>query len=170
MDDRANNLLNNLREQMRTQSVVKGIEDLQVGDIVYYDMDRFDGIVPNEGYDSRQKYVVVAGSKVNNTDVCVVLVNSNKDYSPAADWQAEQYLIRQMDYPGILDHDSWIDCTDLKELRVSKIKTKEATKKGHLNSRDLANIMRHLKENDFIEPHIRKIYGIDQYTIVEDNL
>jgi hypothetical protein len=49
-------------------------------------------------------------------------------------------------------------------LKVSKIKAKEAEKKGRLNDRDLANIMKHLKENDFIEPHIRKVYGIDKYT------
>lgn len=169
MDDR-NDILARLREQMNAQSIIRGIEDLRVGDIIYYDMDRSDGIIPNQGYNSRLKYVVVAGSKENKAEVGVVLINTGKDYSIAADWQAEQYLIRQSDYPGILDHDSWIDCTDFKELRVSKIKTRKATKKGHLINRDLANIMRHLKENDFIEPRIRKIYGIDKYTIVEDNL
>lgn len=137
--------------------------DLNVGDIIYYDMDRADGIVPAPGYDSRLKYVVVAGAKSNAKEVCAVLINSENNYSPAPDWLAEQYLIRQTDYPEILDHDSWIDCTDPKELKVSKIKAKDAEKKGHLNERDLANVMKHLKENSFINPHIRKVYGIDNY-------
>ena len=40
MDEKANDLLAQLQEQMRQESLVKGIEDLQVGDIVYYNMDR----------------------------------------------------------------------------------------------------------------------------------
>lgn len=163
MDQSANDLLAQLQEQLRQESLVKGIEDLNVGDIIYYDMDRADGIVPNAGYDTRLKYVVVAGAKSNAKEVCAVLINSNNDHSLAPDWQAEQYLIRQIDYPAILDHDSWVDCTDPKELKVSKIKAKNAEKKGHLHKQDLANIMKHLKENDFIDSHTRKVYGIDKY-------
>jgi hypothetical protein len=168
MDEKANDLLSQLQEQMRQDSLVKGIEDLQVGDIIYYNMDRVDGIVPTPGYDSRLKYVVVAGAKSNFKEVCAVLINTDNDHSLAPDWQAEQYLIKQEDYPDILDHDSWIDCTDPKELKVSKIKAKEAEKKGCFNAGNLANIMKHLKENDFIEPHLRKVYGIDKYTINKD--
>ena len=72
MDIKANEKLSNLLEQMKKESLVKGIEDLQVGDVVYYDMD----------------------------------------------WQAEQYLIRQVDYPEFLEYDSWIDCTDQHTRRV----------------------------------------------------
>ena len=162
MDIKANEILSKLREQMRQESLVKGIEDLQIGDIIYYDMDRSDGIVPKDGYDSKLKYVVVAGAKTNNKDVCAVLINTHKDYSLNSDWQAEQYFIRQTDYPSILDHDSWIDCTDLKELKVAKIKAKDGENKGSLNPLDLANVMKHLKENDFIDSHTRKVYGIDK--------
>jgi hypothetical protein len=165
MDIKANDQLSHLKEQMRQDSLVKGIEDLKVGDIVYYDMDRADGITPTPGYDSRLKYVVVAGTKSNSKEVCAVLINTDNDHSTDPDWQAEQYLIKQEDYPAILDHDSWIDCTDPKELKVSKIKAKEAERKGCLNDRDLANIMRHLNENDFIAPRIRRVYGIDKFTI-----
>lgn len=168
MDVTANDKLSQLKEQMRQESLVKGIEDLQVGDIVYYDMDRADGIVPTPGYDSRLKYVIVAGAKSNAKEVCAVLINTDNDHSLAPDWQAEQYLIRQEDYPEILDHDSWIDCTDPKELKVAKIKAKEAEKKGRLNDDDLANVMKHLKGNDFIDAHTRKVYGIDKYELNEE--
>lgn len=163
--DTPESTLAQLKEKLRQYSLVRGIEDLQVGDIVYYDMDRADGIVPSTGYDSRLKYVIVAGAKANSKEVCAVLINTDNDYSSAPDWQAEQYLIKQTDYPEILDHDSWIDCTDPKELKVSKNKAKEAEKKGRLNPRDLANVMKHLKENDFIDTHTRKVYGIDKYPI-----
>lgn len=165
MDLKSNEMLARLREQMRQDSLVKGISDLQVGDIIYYDMDRADGIVPAPGYDSRLKYVVVAGAKSNSKEVCAVLINTDNDYSVAPDWQAEQYLIMKDDYPHLLDHDSWIDCTDTKELKVAKITSKNAEKKGRLNDHDLANVMKHLKENDFIAPHTRKVFGIDKYGI-----
>lgn len=169
MDSSDNSILSQLQEQMRDESLVHGVEDLHIGDIVYYDMDRADDIVPNEGYDSRLKYVVVAGAKSNAKEVCAVLINSERDYSSAADWQAEQYLIRQTDYPDILDHDSWIDCTDPKELKVSKIKAKKAEKKGRLNEHDIRNVMKHLKENDFIDTHTRKVYGIDKFDVEKGN-
>ena len=78
-----------LKEKLRQDSLVKGIEDLQVGDIVYYDMDRADGIVPLPGYDTRLKYVIVAGAKSNSKEVCAVLINTENDYSSAPDWQTE---------------------------------------------------------------------------------
>ena len=163
--DTRESVLARLREKLRQESLVKGIEDLQVGAIVSYDMDRDDGIVPETGYDSRLKYVIVAGAKSNSKEVCAVLINTDNDFSSAPDWLAEQYLVRQTDYPEILDHDSWIDCTDPKELLVSKIKTKGAEKKGRLNPRDLSNVMRHLKENDFIDARTRRIYRIDKYSV-----
>lgn len=164
MDEKANAQLLRIRSSLKAKSLVRGIDDLQVGDIVYYDMDRADGIVPTGGYDSRLKYVVVAGAKSNAKEVCAVLINSDNDYSSDTDWQSEQYLIRQCDYPEILDHDSWIDCTDPKELKVSKIKAKDAEKRGRLNDIDLANVMKHLQENDFISEAIRRAYGIDKYS------
>lgn len=165
MDTVANEALRQLQQQMQRDAIVKDAEELQVGDIVYYDMDSADGITLINGYVSRLKYVVIAGAKSNLKELCAVLINSDNDHSLAPDWQAEQYLIRQDDYPEILDRDSWIDCTDPKELKVSKIKAKKAEKKGHLNDRDLANVMKHLKENDFIDNHTRKVYGIDKYQL-----
>lgn len=163
MDENSNSVLSQLRAQLRQDSLVKGIADLQVGDIVYYDMDREDGINLCGPYDTRLKYVVVAGSKRNQREVCALLINSHNDYSSAEDWKAEQYLISQCDYQGILDHDSWIDCTDPKELKVSKIVAKTAEKKGHLNNRDLRNVINHLKTNDFVSNIIRREYGIDVF-------
>jgi len=167
METNANDKLAQLREQMRQAALIGGMEDLQVGDIVYYNMDREDGIVPNPPYDSRLKYVVVAGAKADSKEVCAVLINSANDFSAAQDWQAEQYLIRQVDYPAILDHDSWIDCTDPKELKVSKIMAKNTEKKGRLKACDLANVMKHLKESDFIDLHTKRVYGIENFTMEE---
>ena len=165
MDELANSTLAELQAQMRAEALVEGIDDIRVGDIIYYDMDRADGIVPKDGYDSRLKYVVVAGAKSNDKERCAVLINSDNDYSADPHWQAEQYCIRQADYPGILDKDSWIDCTDPKELLVRKLKAKKAEKKGSLNARDLACVMRHLQENEFVNERTRKVYGIRNFKV-----
>ena len=126
--DTKDSTLARLKEQLKQDSLVRGMEDLQVGDIVYYDMDRADGIVPASGYDTSLKYDIVASAKSNSKEVCAVLINTDNDYSVEEDWQAEQYPIKQIDYPEILDYDSWIDCTDPKELKVSKIEAKKAEK------------------------------------------
>lgn len=163
MDELANDTLSQLHAKMLEEALVKGIDDIHVGDIIYYDMDRADGLVLNGPYDSRLKYVVVSGSKSNHKEICAVLINSDKDYSQDPRWQNEQYCIRQADYPGILHDDSWIDCSDPKELLVKKLKAKKAVKCGSLNKIDLQNVMTHLKENGFVDDHIRKVYGIKEF-------
>lgn len=163
MEDNVNDVLAGLKQQLIAESIVTSADDLHVGDIIYVELDRGDGLVLNQGYDTRLKYVVVAGSKSNRKEYGVVLINSDADYSDADDWKSEQYLIRQEDYPGVLDHDSWIDCTDPKVLPLRKIKAKKAEVKGRLNETDLINVMRTIKESDFVEPHFKKVYGINEF-------
>ena len=73
---------------------------------------KFITVTLTAGYISNLKYIVVAGAKSNSKEICAVLINSDSDYFLAKDWPAEQYLIRKVDYPGILDYDGWIDCTE----------------------------------------------------------
>lgn len=162
MDD-SSKTLESLQAQLRDEATVKDADDINVGDIIYYDMDRADGIVSKDGFDTRLKYVVVAGAKSNEKEICAVLINSDKDYSVDPKWQAEQYCLKQADYPEFLVDDSWVDCSDPKELLVRKLKAKKAEKIGHLNDRDLKNVMKHLKENDFVDDHTRKVYGIKNF-------
>lgn len=163
MEENANEVLAGKRQQIVEENLVRDAEDLHVGDIIYMELDRNDGLVLKDGYDTRLKYVVVAGSKTNHKEYGVVLINSDADYSNAEDWLAEQYLVRQQDYPGVLDYDSWIDCTDPKEISLRKIKSKKAEKKGRLNDNDLRKVMHTLKESDFVEPHFKKVYGINEF-------
>lgn len=164
MDLKDNAVLKQLQEQLQEENRVKDLEDIQVGDIIYYNLDVDDGLHPKAGgYNNRLKYIVVAGSKIDKSKICAVLINSNNNYSQDADWQNEQYLIRQQDYPGVIDYDSWIDCSDLKIIQTRKIQGKSAEKRGHLNQFDLSNVMNHLKNNDFIDNHTRKEFGIDKF-------
>ena len=154
--------LANLKNSLQKASLVKSIADLQVGTVIYVELDANDGLVLKDGYKTRLKYVVVAGAKSNQKEICAVLINSDADYSDDPDWKAEQYPLLQSNYPGLLDHDSWLDCTDPKPLTVKKLKAKKAEVSGSLLEEDLALVMDKLKNSDFIEPHMKKVFGIDK--------
>ena len=155
--------LSKLKDDLASDSSIKSAEDLSVGDIVYVELDRNDGLVLNNGYPTRLKYIVVAGSKSNRKEIGVVLVNTANDYSDDPDWQSEQYLLRQSDYPSVLDYDSWLDCTDVKELLARKIKSKKGVVMGHLNDTDLNNVMSIINGSSFVDNHIKKVYGISEF-------
>lgn len=154
--------LANLKQSIKSASLVKSIGDLKVGTVIYVEMDENDGLVMKDGYKTRLKYVVVAGAKSNKKEICAVLINSDADYSEDPDWKAEQYPLLQSNYPGFLDHDSWLDCTDPKSLTVKKLKAKKAEVSGSLLEEDLAIVMDKLKNSDFVEPHMKKVFGLNQ--------
>ena len=87
-----NDILKDLHAQIQESSLIRSADDIQIGDIIYVEMDRNDGIVLVDGYDTRLKYIVVAGSKSDKKEFAVVLINSEADFSDDPDWQGEQYL------------------------------------------------------------------------------
>lgn len=155
-----NDILKDLHAQIQESSLIRSADDIQIGDIIYVEMDRNDGIVLVDGYDTRLKYIVVAGSKSDKKEFAVVLINSEADFSDDPDWQGEQYLLRHSDYAGVLEHDSWIDCTDPKILSLRKMKAKKASKKGCLVERDLVNVTQKLKNSEFIDERTKKVYHL----------
>lgn len=62
-----------LKESMTLASQVKSADDLKVGTIVYVSMDKNDGLILKDGYTTRLKYIIVAGSKSNDKEFCAVL-------------------------------------------------------------------------------------------------
>lgn len=155
--------LADLKKSIDETSLVKSAADLAVGTVVYVEMDKNDGLTLTGGYTTRLKYVVVAGAKSDQKEVCAVLVNTDADFSDDPDWRADQYPLLQRNYPGILDYDSWLDCTAPKPLTVRKLKAKKAEVKGRLTDDDLKAVMSKLKNSDFIDAHMKKVYGISNY-------
>ena len=155
--------LADLKKSIDEASLVKSAADLTVGTVVYVEMDKNDGLTLTGGYTTRLKYVVVAGAKSDHKEVCAVLVNSDAKFSNDPDWRAEQYPLQKCNYPGLLDHDSWLDCSDPKTLTVRKLKAKKAEVKGRLTDNDLKAVMTKLKNSDLISPRMKKLYGIASY-------
>lgn len=62
-----------LKTEMQEDRRIKSGADLNVGDIVYQNMDRSDGLVLNKGYDDRLKYFVIVGknSKGDAIGLCL---------------------------------------------------------------------------------------------------
>ena len=146
--------------------IVKSAEDLSVGDIIYVELDQADGI-NTQGYPTRLKYVVVSGAKSDRKQIAAVLINSENDYSNDPEWQKEQYLLSQKNYANFLEYDSWLDCFEIKELKVRKIVARKAEKKGCLNTYDLCIMMQKLKDSEFIDEHLKKVYGINSFEVPE---
>lgn len=155
--------LADLKKSIDEASLVKSAADLTVGTVVYVEMDKNDGLTLTGGYTTRLKYVVVAGAKSDHKEVCAVLVNTDADFSDDPDWRADQYPLLQCNYPGILDYDSWLDCTDPKTLTVRKLKAKKAEVKGRLTDDDLRAVMTKLKNSEVISERIKTLYGISSF-------
>ena len=155
--------LADLKKSIDEASLVKSSADLMVGTLVYVEMDKNDGLTLTGGYTTRLKYVVAAGAKSDHKEVCAVLVNTDADFSDDPDWRADQYPLLQRNYPGILDYDSWLDCTDPKTLTVRKLKAKKAEVKGRLTDEDLRAVMTKLKNSEVISERMKKLYGISSF-------
>jgi hypothetical protein len=52
-----------IRKNIDKASLVRSAADLSVGTVIYVEMDKNDGLVLTDGYPTRLKYVVVAGTK-----------------------------------------------------------------------------------------------------------
>ncbi len=95
--------------------------------------------------------LTVSGTKLDRKQIAAVLINSENDYSNEPEWQKEQYLLSQKNYANFLEYDSWLDCFEIKELKVRKIVVRKAEKKGRLNTYDLCIMMQKLKDSEFID-------------------
>ena len=154
--------LANLKQIIKATLLVKSIEDLKVGTVIYVEMDANDGLVLKDGYKTRLKYVVVAGAKSNQKEICAVLINSDADYSDDPDWKAEQFPLKQSNYQEFLDHDSWMDCTDPKVFTVKKLKAKKAEISGSLSDDDMNVVLDKLKNSEFVDSHMKKVFGLSK--------
>ena len=157
--------LASLKRSMDEASFVKSAADLPVGTVVYVEMDKNDGIVLKDGHPTRLKYVVIAGAKGDKKQVCVLLINSDADYSDSEEWLDGQYPLHKCHYCSFLDYDSWLDCTDPKVVTTRKLKAKKAQVKGHLTEDDLKAVMKILKNCEFISPHMKSVFGISSFVI-----
>lgn len=157
--------MNNYSNQSRNakNSRVKSDTCLNVGDIVYQNMDRKDGLVLNKGYDTRFKYFVIVGKNSKGDAIGLCLINSDLDfYKDIPVMQRFQYILKCNDYNGILEKDSRLDCAQLFPMKTKKSVAVGAQIVGHLTSKDMAKVLSLVASCGFIDTHMKKVYRIGQ--------
>lgn len=161
--DDAKGALAALKAEMQEDRRVKPGTVLNVGDIVYQDMDRKDGLVLNKGYDDRYKYFVIVGKNSKGDAIGLCLINSDLDfYKDNPSMQRFQYILKGDDYKGILEKDSRLDCAQLFPMRTRKSVAVGAQLVGHLTPEDEAKVLPLVASCGFIDAHMRKVYRVGQ--------
>lgn len=74
--DDSRNVLAHLKAELHEESAVKASADMNIGDIVYLEMDENDGLTLRNGYATRRKYVVIIGKNEKGNLVGSLIVNS----------------------------------------------------------------------------------------------
>lgn len=152
-----------LGNESEISKVIKSSEDINVGDIVYQDMDRNDGLVLNKEFSNRLKYFVIVGKNSKGDAIGLCLINSNLNfYSNVPEMQHFQYILRAENYEGILTKDSRLDCAKLFPMKIRKSIAVRAEYVGHLTEEDETNVLALVASCRFINPHSKKVFRIGQ--------
>ena len=159
--DDARGTLAALREFIKEERKAKSGLDLNVGDIVYQNLDRDDGLVLTGDYDTRLKYFVIVGKNESGDLLGICLINSDLDfYKKKPQRQKYQYVMKQGDYPDILEKDSRLDCTTFLKIDVAKSVDVEAEIVGHLTEDDKKYVFQLIADCGFISKHDKKVFNI----------
>ena len=137
------------------------MSSVRIGDIIYVPLDEDDGQTLTGGYDTRKKYIVIIGFTPEGIAVGALLINSEIDPSKRSQEMMDcQYPLLLRDYRGILDYDSWLDCSDIFELSKQKVAERKGRLKGRLISADRDRVMQFLKETDVFDNVTKRRFGI----------
>lgn len=161
MADDTKGTLATLKGQMDDERRIKTKNDLKVGDIIEMEMDAKDGLTLNDGYDTRRKFVVIVGKTSNGDIFGAYLINSRIDFRKRNEEMMKyQYPMLQKNYPEMLEYDSWLDCTDLFDLKKRKIVARKAKHISHLTGEDEINIKEIMLNSELITEKTKKKLGI----------
>ena len=137
------------------------MSSVKVGDIIYVSLDEEDGLTLTNGYDSRNKYIVIIGFTPEGIAIGALLINSEIDPSKrSSEMMNCQYPMLLRHYPRILDHDSWIDCSDIFELSKEKISERDGKLKGCLTDDDKERVLEFLRETDVFDNITKRRFGL----------
>lgn len=155
--------LASLKAAIQHEQQVASRSDLNVGDIVFQNMDTSDGLTLKNGYATRYKYFVIVGKNSKGDAVGLCLINSDLDfYKNNPSRQKFQYTLKLADYEGILDKDSRLDCAELFTMKARKSVAVKAEVVGHLTSEDEEEVMQLVASCCFIDERRKKVYRIGQ--------
>lgn len=160
MDDK-NGALEKLKAVMDEAEQVN-VSSVKIGDIIYVPLDEEDGLILKNGYDNRNKYIVIIGFTPSGMAIGALLINSeiNSFKKRSKELLNCQYPLLVRNYRNILTYDSWLDCSDIFEISILKIKEKNGKQKGCLIPEDIKRVTEFLKETDVFDNATKKRFGI----------
>lgn len=160
MDDK-NGALEKLKAVMDEAEQVN-VSSVKIGDIIYVPLDEEDGLILKNGYDNRNKYIVIIGFTPSGMAIGALLINSeiNSFKKRSKELLNCQYPLLVRNYRNILTYDSWLDCSDIFEISILKIKEKNGKLKGCLIPEDIKRVTEFLKETDVFDNATKKRFGI----------
>lgn len=160
MDDK-NGALEKLKAVMDEAEQVN-VSSVKIGDIIYVPLDEEDGLILKNGYDNRNKYIVIIGFTPSGMAIGALLINSeiNSFKKRSKELLNCQYPLLVRNYRNILTYDSWLDCSDIFEISILKIKEKNGKLKGCLIPEYRKRVTEFLKETDVFDNATKKRFGI----------
>lgn len=124
---------------------------IKIGDVYYMNMTVKNGIVPKDGYNSRNKYFIVLGMDDAGNVYGGVIINSNINKNLNHIIRDYQMPIKCSKYK-FLRYDSYVDCTKLKIAYIEKFK--EWSYVGTILKEDTDLIIGTLRESPVESPDI----------------
>lgn len=138
-----------------SENVLKDIvrQAVNVGDVFLIELDRSDGIIPKDGFNTRNKYFVVFEGNVYGG----VIINSRINQNMTQLVKDFHMPIKCSKYP-FLKYDSFVDCLLLKTSSLEKLSS--GNYKGKIDKDDLDLIMGTLKNSPVEKVARLKKFGI----------
>ena len=155
----------NLAEQLKSSMMIGSKkafplikqEQIEKGAVVYLTLTEDEGLVLNQGYDSRNKFITILKELPDEYIIGSLLINSDPNLKNTLIGDC-QYPLKSTDYPDFLEHLSWLDCSQI--FRIPKTKVLKGGYCGKLNGEDMNLIWECLQNAKTISRKDKIRYGI----------
>ena len=132
-------------------------EQIKRGAVVYLTLTEDEGLVLNQGYDSRNKFVTILKELPDEYIIGSLLINTDPNLRNTLIGDC-QYPLKSADYPDFLEHLSWLDCSQV--FRIPKSKVLKGGYCGELKGEDMTLVWECLQNTKTISRKDKIRYGI----------
>ena len=147
-------------KELKSKSKQITDNSFSMGKVLKMALTEDDGIVLKNSAIERTKYFTVIGQDQDKGLIGSLLVNSNVNTNVLNTKELLdcQFPLRKKDY-DFLDHDSFLDCSELFELDKIKI-IQKGREEGELTLKDKNLVLEHLRDSEVISAKLKKRYKI----------
>lgn len=131
--------------------------DVQLGDVYKIELSKGDGIIPKNGYDTRNKFFVVLGFDERGNVYGGIVFNSKINQNLPTSIKDYHMPISAKDYP-FLSHDSFLNCTKI--FTATSMHLMKGEKLGCINTADFELICSTVCSYPNAVPYELKRFGL----------